>query len=200
MKIGIDLDGVVFDSEVQYRIYEELYEENYLHINKKIDNKAIRILDRFSWNEEEFKTFLELYHEKVTKEANFMPGAIEVLNLLKKEGHTLIIITARGGINKSLIPLTEKRLAEKGLDIFDKYYWGTENKFEICNKENIDIMIDDNIEKCSAIANTGRKVIYFQDISSYDACHDNITTLYNWGEIYRYIKNMNKERYIGNDK
>ena len=26
MKIGIDLDGVVFDSEKEYRVYTELYE------------------------------------------------------------------------------------------------------------------------------------------------------------------------------
>lgn len=26
MKIGIDLDGVVFDSEKEYRVYSELYD------------------------------------------------------------------------------------------------------------------------------------------------------------------------------
>ena len=38
MKIGIDLDGVVFDTEKEYRVYTELYDMLVLKQNSKIDN------------------------------------------------------------------------------------------------------------------------------------------------------------------
>lgn len=75
------------------------------------------------------------------------------------------------------------------MDIFDRYYWGVENKAEICIAENIDIMIDDFNKNCERIANEKIKVIYLKDAPSYDLEENKyIKTLYNWGEIYRYIK------------
>ena len=38
LKIGIDLDGVVFDSERIFRVYAELYDILELHQNGIIDN------------------------------------------------------------------------------------------------------------------------------------------------------------------
>lgn len=120
-----------------------------------------------------------------------MPGAKRVLNLLKKDGHTLILITARGGLNKDMIKVTEERLKENDMDIFDKYYWATENKDEVCIKEHVDIMIDDFCEKCKSIANQKIKTIYLKDAPSYDLKENEyIKVLYNWGEIYRYIKEI----------
>lgn len=120
-----------------------------------------------------------------------MPGVKRILKLLKKEGHSLIIITARGGINKDMIKITERRLKENGMDIFDKYYWATENKDEVCKKENIDIMIDDFCKNCESIANSKIKAIYLKDAPSYDLEENKyIKVSYNWGEIYRYIKEM----------
>ena len=77
------------------------------------------------------------------------------------------------------------------MDIFDKYYWATENKDDVCIKENIDIMIDDFYKKCESIANKKIKTIYLKDAPSYDLEENEyIKVLYNWGEIYRYIKEI----------
>lgn len=38
-----------------------------------------------------------------------MPGVKRVLKLLKEDGHSLILITARGGMNKDMIKITEER-------------------------------------------------------------------------------------------
>ena len=112
--------------------------------------------------------------------------------MLKNDGHELIVITARGTINQNIISLTEKILKDNDMYIFDKYYWATENKDEICVKENLDLMIDDSDTKCSAIANAGIETIYLKDAPSYEMPEtENLTTLYNWGEIYRYICKKN---------
>lgn len=38
MRIGIDLDGVIFDSEKEFRVYSELYDMLDLKQNSKINN------------------------------------------------------------------------------------------------------------------------------------------------------------------
>lgn len=192
MKIGIDLDGVVFDSEKEFRVYSELYDIIELKKNSVIDNKQLRFQDRFSWTKKEQEDFFAKYHKKIIEEANFMPGAKLVLNLLKNEGHNLIIITARGSVNKNMIEISENILYKNNMDIFDKYYWGIENKDEICIKENIDIMIDDFYEKCKSVSNAKIKTIYLKDAPSYELEENKyVKVLYNWGEIYRYINEIN---------
>ena len=195
MKIGIDLDGVVFDSEKEFRVYSELYDLIDLKQNSKIDNNKLKFQDRFKWTQEETEGFLKKYHKPIIVESNFMPGAKRVLQLLKKDGHSLILITARGGMNKNMIKITEERLKKSEMDIFDKYYWATENKDEVCLKENVDIMIDDFNEKCVSIANKKIKTIYLKDAPSFEIKENEyLKVLYNWGEIYRYINEIEKDK------
>ena len=52
MRIGIDLDGVIFDSEKLYRIYSELYDIQDLKKNSLKNNKEIRFQDRYSWSDD----------------------------------------------------------------------------------------------------------------------------------------------------
>lgn len=191
MKIGIDLDGVVFDSEKEFRVYSELYDMLDLKQNSKINNKELKFQSRFKWTKEDIDGFLNKYHKQIIVESNFMPGVNRILKLLKEDGHTLILITARGGMNRDMIKVTEERLQQNEMNIFDKYYWATENKDEVCVKENVDIMIDDFCDKCKSIANSKIKTIYLKDAPSYDLEENEyIKVLYNWGEIYRYIKEI----------
>ena len=191
MRIGIDLDGVIFDSEKEFRVYSELYDMIDLKQNSKTDNRELKFQDRFQWSEKQTKDFLKKYHKQIIEESNFIPGVKRIIKLLKEDGHSLILITARGGLNKDMIRITEERLKENGMYIFDKYYWATENKEKVCQKENIDIMIDDFCKNCENIANSKIKTIYLKDAPSYDLEENKyIKVLYNWGEIYRYIKEI----------
>ena len=191
MRIGIDLDGVIFDSEKLYRIYSELYDIQDLKKNSIRNNREIKFQDRYSWSEEETDGFVKKYHRKITEVSNFMPGAKDIIPLLKEEGHTLIVITARGKLNKDLIPITIQRLKDNDLDIFEKYYWGTENKEEICKQEKIDLMIDDSNKNCKKLARDHIHTIYLKDAPSFDLEENEyLKVLYNWGEIYRYIKQL----------
>lgn len=193
MKIGVDLDGVVFDSEKEYRVYSELYDMIVLKQNSKKDNSELRFQDRFDWTEKNSKDFLKIYHEKITREANYIPGAKEVLRMLKQEGYILILITARGGMNQEMINITEERLKNDNIAIFDKSYYGIDEKDKICKEENIDVMIDDYYKNCQSISNEKIKTIYFKDAPSRDLQENEyLKILYNWGEVYRYIKELDK--------
>lgn len=189
MKIGVDLDGVTFDTEKLYRVCTELYEVLDLKENNIKDNSKLMFQQRYNWTEAETNEFIDKYHEYVVRNANFMPGAKEVLKLLKKEGHKLILITSRGkNAEEKYIKITEEIFKENDFEVFDKYYWGILDKAKICKKENIDLMIDDYNENCLKIANEGIKTIYLKDAPSHEINgNENIKTLYNWGEIYRYI-------------
>lgn len=193
MKIGIDLDGVIYDSEKEFRIYTELYDMLELKQNNKKNENAVRIMDRFDWTDEQFDKFIDKYYLNIIKQANYMPGVQLVLEKLKKEGHEFIIITARGGYRKEIQPATEERLKKDNMDIFKKSYYSVTNKGEICEKENIDLMIDDSPENCKCVSNRKIKTIYLKDAPSYDMEENEyVKVLYNWGEIYRYIKEMEK--------
>lgn len=192
MKIGIDLDGVVFDSEKLYRVYTELYDMIELGKNSKKDNRELKFQDRFDWTDEEKNNFLDEYQPEIISQANYMPGAKMILKKLKEEGNDLYIITARGIHNEQIIEITKNIFKETGMDIFTKCYWSILDKAKVCKDENIDIMIDDSKYNCESIANAGIKTIYMKDAPSYDIIDNpNVVTLYNWGEVYRYLHEMN---------
>lgn len=193
MKIGMDLSGVVFDSEKYYRVLSEIYDVSFLRKNSIISPKEKNYQKRYSWSKTEIDNFKTNYDRLIVETANFMPGVKEVLTLLHNEGHKLIVVTARNGLNGEAIPITKKRFEEYGnAHLFDKYFWNTTDKVKICQEESIDIMIDDDNIICSALSNAKIQSIYLKDSPSYELMNTSyLTTLYNWGEIYRYINTLN---------
>ena len=190
MKIGIDIDGVILDSEKEFRIKAELYDVIKLKRNSIVNNKELKFQERYNWSEEEINEYIDQEFLSVSRECNFMPGAVEVINLLKQEGHELIIITARGGIVKEMKNVAEERLKEKNL-MFDKYYWAIHDKYEICKQEDIDIMIDDYYKTCKQISDNKIKTLYFREYPNYELEENEyLKEVHNWGEIYRYIKQI----------
>lgn len=67
MKIGIDLDGVVIDSETTFRTYEEIFDLDVLKENNLINREEPKFQARYNWNEEQQKEFIEKYFLKVAK-------------------------------------------------------------------------------------------------------------------------------------
>ena len=92
MTIGIDLDGVLFDSESFYRSYAELFD---IKLNREgsHDESELSIEQKYNWSAEEFQQFLDECMQHVTEDAPLKPYAKEVINLLKSRGHRLVIIT-----------------------------------------------------------------------------------------------------------
>lgn len=189
MRIGIDLDGVVLDTEKQFRNDAELYDMLVLNKNSMKDPTELRVQERYDWTKEEGEVFVKSYFLEATKKSHIMPGAKEVIELLKKDGHELIVITARGMDTPLMRKLGEKMLDEAGIK-FDKYYWGKKEKVEIAKKENIDIMIEDSLRNCMKFSEEGIKSIYLKDSNLKSANDPNIKECYIWAEIYRYIRSL----------
>ncbi len=192
MKIGIDLDGVVFNTEMLWSAYAELYDCIELNQNSIINKNATIIQEKYDWTEDETNIFFDRYAD--IKDFDIMPGAKKVINLLKKDGHELVVITARGTVQnqKQGEDIAFYRLEREGIK-FDKYYWKQKNKLETCQKEKIDIMIDDNYSICKTLIKGNIPTIYFHSLNrEHIQESENVKEVTNWGEVYRYIRS--KER------
>lgn len=190
MKIGIDLDGVVIDSEATFRTYEEIFDMDVLKENNLINREEPKFQARYNWNEEQEKEFIEKYFIKVARESNLMSGFIGVYNLLKRQGHEFVVITARGGLVEELKDEAIRLLDENNIK-FDKYYWKISDKLEICKKENVDIMIDDDWRIIKNLSDNSIKTLYFRDTNLMKLEENEyIKEVNNWGDIYRYINQI----------
>lgn len=191
MKIGIDLDGVVIDSETTFRTYEEIFDLDKLNGNNLINREEPKFQARYNWKDEEQKEFIKNYFMTVSKQSPLMAGFIGVYNLLKKENVEFIVITARGGLGGEEMRDDAERLLNKYNIKFDKYYWKQDDKLEICLKENIDLMIDDDYKIIDKLAKNNIKALYFRD-TGLKKLQENeyIKEVNNWGDIYRSIKSL----------
>ena len=192
MKIGIDLDGVVIDSETTFRTYEEIYDIDVLKQNNLVDRTEPIFQSRYNWNEEQQKDFCKRYFLQVSRESNLMSGFIATYNRLKKQGHDFVVITARGlmpdgSFMKEMEDDAKRVLNENGI-LFDKYYWGQKDKLEACLKENIDIMIDDDWRIIKKLSDNSIKTLYFRDTKLKKLEEtEYISEVNTWGDIYRKI-------------
>ena len=193
MKIGIDLDGVVFDSENTFRVYEEIFAIEELH-KKIINREEPKYQTRYNWTSEEQSRFNDKYLLQGSRDCHLMAGFKAVYERLKKMGFELIVITARGMFFEEMID-DAKRILDENNIIFDKYYWNCHRKKDICKEERIDIMIDDDYHIIEDISNEKIKTIYFRHenlkkLNETDFIHE----VNNWGDIYRYLAELKDKK------
>lgn len=188
MKIGIDIDGVILDYERVLRTYGDLYDFIELKKDGIINRNEYYLRNRYSWTEEERMNFVNKSFLELSKQAQLIPGAKDVINMLKNEGNELIIISARGGMIEEMKDVAMKKFEKEDLS-FDKYYWKQEDKLEAAEKEKIDLMIDDSYDVCKKLSENKIKTIYFRDKDMKKLeQNEYLKEVSNWGEIYRYVK------------
>lgn len=190
MKIGIDIDGVVLDFERLVRTYAELYDVIELNGNGLIAKDENRFQERYNWDEMELTRFKNKYFVSLSKEAKLMPGVKDVIDLLKRDGHELIVISARGNDYNEMKDVVEEIFKKENL-IFDKYYWKQVDKVNVALSEKIDIMIDDSYEICKKMSDVEIETLYFRDKNMKKINSKYVIDVSNWGEIYRTISKTN---------
>lgn len=190
MKIAIDIDGVIYDTQKYIMIYLEIFDIDELHRNSLVKPEEFWSNVRYSWSEEENQKFDDKILE-ITQKAGLVPGAKEVIKLLQKRGVQTIVVTSRGNIpgedNEKMVEIVQKRLNEDDLT-FDKIYWKQVNKVEICQKENVDFLIDDSPIVCKETSKSGIKTIFLRDSGTKKlAPNPHLFEVHNWGEVYRIL-------------
>lgn len=124
-------------------------------------------------------------HEKITNRAKPRENAVEVIQRLQKEGHKIIIITARSSEFHDDPYLLSENWLKKNNITYDKLIVNAREKGSICKEENIDIFIDDQLKNCLDVLKQEIKVIQIgNDLSKVEG----IITVENWEQIERQIR------------
>lgn len=191
MNIGIDIDNTI--TEVQDELNKAAYEYA-IKLGKNIKDTQDSLEDiknngdtykkKFQFSYEELKYFLKDIQEEITNKANPRDKAVETINKLRKEGHKIIIITARDSEFHDDPYLLSKNWLDKNNIEYDKLIVNAREKGTICKNENIDLFIDDQLNNCLDVSKEGIRVIR---MSNENSNNRNIVDLNNWSKIYEFI-------------
>ena len=198
MRIGIDIDGVLTDIEKWQLDYgSKFYYENY---NKEIVNpKGYETNDIFNSTVECDDLFWDKYFKEYSINVEARKYASEVISKLKQDGYEINIITARGSflshssdvMSKEENEQIVKDWLQKNKIYYDSLIFSTEDKLDICIKNNINIMIEDKVDNINKIS-TKIPVICFNAGYNEECKGENIYRAYTWYDIYNTIKNKIK--------
>ena len=99
-------------------------------------------------------------------------------------------LRTRGFFSQKQIDLTNTLLKKYDLyNMFEKIIYKSNKKLDKILEYKIDYMIDDNLDICEYVKDACTS-IYFKDGPVRPASSNNIVTVNNWGEIYRYFYNQ----------
>lgn len=179
MKIGIDLDDTICNTT-------EIVQE---YLKKYSKNQKINSLDIM--NDEDLKqTFFTKYLKEIYENAIIKPNASEVIKRIRNRGNKIYIITARRNdyvpTVSNVIEIIKEWLQKNNIEV-DGIIISShgERKAQMCEENNIDLMIDDNPYNYKKITELGKKCILFDDKERYDL-KDNYVT--NWLDVEKYIE------------
>ena len=191
MKIGIDIDNTI--TEVQDELNKAAYEyaiklgkniKNAENPFEDIKNNGDTYKKKFQFSYDELKYFLKNIQEEITNKAKPRENAVETINRLRKDGHKIIIITARDSEFHEDPYLLSKNWLDKNNIEYDKLIVNAREKGTICKNENIDLFIDDQLNNCLDVSKEGIRVIR---MSNENSNNRNIVDLNNWSKIYEFI-------------
>ena len=194
MKIGIDIDNTL--TEVQEELNKAAFEyaislgkkiDNYDNPMEDIKNNGDKYRKKFQFTYEEIKYFLKNIQENITNNAIPRENAKEVIDKLKKDRNEIYIITARDSEFHDDPYKLSKDWLDKNEIYYDKLIVNAREKSSVCEKEKIDLFIDDQLNNCLSVQNAGIQTIMITD-KTYN--YDKIKQLKDWNEIYNYINEM----------
>lgn len=185
MNIAIDLDGVVFNSEMYFMAAAEIYDAMVLGKNSIVRPEEPRVQNKYAWNKEELAGYISRFAN--SEDFDIMPCAKTVIDLLR-ERHTLYVISARGQFNDGEKEIARRKLDEAGI-LFDHYFFGHLDKTQIVRDNSISIMIDDRYDVCETLSSQGVFCIYFRMAGRKKLPEGALLREANhWGDICRIMK------------
>ena len=190
MNIGIDLDDVVYDTSAE--VEKEIEKAN----NPMLVEYKVQIM-RGAMNgvPEEIANFLTDTIITYTENAKPIKNAISTLKKLKEDGHTITIITARSDMmREGVVDSTLKSMKKYGIDkgiMYDKIIFEGANKGDVCEKEKIDLFVDDSPINCMHVRERGINVLAFKSGITADAIDQtDLPSVSSWDELYDKINSI----------
>lgn len=159
MILGIDIDDVVTESSLALIAHAQVHEREVCEKGDILDH--LPEVMRGGIPVPSVKTYLERFMADIMAAAAVKENAVEVLNRLKKAGHQIVYITARG---ENLFPgsteVTKRLIAEQHLPC-DAMVFNSVDKLKDCREQQVELMIDDSVKNCTDIAAGGIPTLLF---------------------------------------
>ena len=191
MIIGIDFDGVLFDTESFFRTYAEIFD--IMHNGTgMVACDELRAEKSYAWGKDMFDEYIQGCLLESEKKAQIMPYAKEIIDMLISEGHSFVGISSRGILDKEEIEITKERLKSEGI-VLKKILFCQSDKLKACLDEKVDVMIEDFYDIVDKLSDNGITCLYFKDIVTKSFEKDNVVEVKNWGEVYRAILKLSKK-------
>lgn len=148
-----DLDDTICDTDG----YSEMYIKNFISSYKlpyKQIAKTARFAElKFDWPHDVAIAWYKEFGDEMFLHFPIKNNAINVVNWLYDNGHTIIICTARDtNWHNNPEAYTLEWLKRNGLK-YHKIYFGREDKEKICELENADVFVDDDIKITTRVYN-----------------------------------------------
>ena len=198
MKIGIDLDDTTFITVKSMLKYADKFEEEISGIPTNRDSFGL-IKNRYylkvlyGWDEKTKFDFFDKYYKNVLEECTIMPNADKTIKRLKEEGDTIHFITARlMNIKDCDTEAITKESLKKFNIPYDSLNLHISDKLSFCEKNEIDLLIEDSYETCRELTENGIKSILMTTKMNADIDAQGIVRVNNWNEIYKEVEKYKK--------
>ena len=181
MNIGVDIDGVLTDI-IRYACDygSKYFFKKYGKLDININSWSLK--DMFNVTDKEDKECWLTIVENYAINEPARPFASEVINKIKNEGNSIYIITARSADKWDDVDGKMNNIVKIWLEnnkiVYDKLIFSKE-KSKICEKYNIDIMIEDKTENINSISKS-LPVICFHENHNKELKGKNIYRAYSW--------------------
>ena len=198
MKIGIDLDDTTFITVKSMLKYADKFEEEISGVTTNRDSFGL-IKNRYylkvlyGWDEKTKFDFFDKYYKNVLEECTIMPNADKTIKKLKEEGDTIHFITARlMNIKDCDTEAITKESLKKFNIPYDSLNLHISDKLSFCEKNEIDLLIEDSYETCRELTENGIKSILMTTKMNADIDAQGIVRVNNWNEIYKEVEKYKK--------
>ena len=152
MTIIFDLDETLCETDrYSEEFIRSFFIENRIPV-KQIATNTRFAEEKFNWSHQDALRWYKEYGDEMFLNFPCKEKAVEVLNSLYEAGHRIIIATARStDWHAEPKKMTLAWLKNNGIK-FHKIYFAVENKEKVCEIEDADIFIDDDIKTTSRVA------------------------------------------------
>lgn len=157
MKLAIDIDDTLADT-FDYMIP---FVAEFFHADPaELDARGISYCTLpDGWREREI-AFCRSCYDQVVEDTPFKPDAAEYVRRLHDLGHEIVILTARTtDLYTDPEETTRRELAKHNI-VYDHLICAVD-KAAACRREGVELLIDDSVENCRAVSESGVPVLLF---------------------------------------
>lgn len=198
MVIGLDIDDTIADTMGIMLPYAEKFTLEDLGRQIKMGAISGDMMDPYyvqnmhEWSKEDEVRFFSKYYRVMLEKTTPFFFAVEIINQLKKEGHKIVLITARWNTVTDegfldVEKITTKWLEKHGIK-YDKLIVDAQNKGEVALENNVDVFVDDSLKNCISVSNKGIKTYIMDNRCNSGSNVDGITRVFSWPHLEHEIR------------